>query len=239
MPNSRQKNSHSRRRQKRKAAPTSPVEKPVHATHRAQASARTVLVDFDAADLPANASGFGGLRQTLAQDGRSAESLCAQPGWRYIARPAEGGAVPILDRNRRMMVLIAGSPQELERWKAEVVGPLEEVIASGATGLSFTAAQLNHTRGSGFAALASGPSHGGGEKVCADCNIPTPAHRTPCSAPQTVFSRNLHVLSWMGFSLTPQCSVQPVLWIVCIDSLTLFSCSFLFRNISNVQYQNV
>lgn len=48
--------------------------------------AQAIRVDFDAAELPVNSSGFGGLCQKLVVDCRDARVLCAQPGWCYIAR---------------------------------------------------------------------------------------------------------------------------------------------------------
>ncbi|KAF9016918.1 hypothetical protein BDP27DRAFT_1440608 [Rhodocollybia butyracea] len=134
-----QKGSHARHCGKRAMdIATLSTEKPVHAKHCAQAATRTIPVDYDATDLP--------------------------PGWRYVPQPAEGGAVPIVDCNHCMLVLVGGSPHDIQRWQEEVVAPLEAAIVDGMADLSFSPQQLHHTRGSGFAALASGPSHGGGEK---------------------------------------------------------------------------
>lgn len=64
-----------------------------------------------------------------------------------------------------MMVLVGGAPQNLEQWKLEVVMPLTNAIGEGVALLTFAKKHLYHTCGDGFAALASGPSHGGEEKV--------------------------------------------------------------------------
>lgn len=57
------------------------------------------------------------------------------------------------------------SLEDVERWQTEVIVPLAQAIAEGSAHLSFSTAKLNHKRGCGFAALASGPSHGGGGMV--------------------------------------------------------------------------
>ncbi|KAJ3804808.1 hypothetical protein EV368DRAFT_66071 [Lentinula lateritia] len=176
--NARQSGSHGRRKRKRELSTHIPtVEKPVHAKHRVHAYAQAIQVDLDAAMLPVNSTGFGGQNQVLARDRRDAETLCSQPGWCYIPYPpavptntagqnnGDGvtttGAIPIVDRHGRMVVLIAGSPQM--HWQSEVAEPLAEAIAAGSSHLKFSSEKLYHKRGDGFAALASGPSHGGGE----------------------------------------------------------------------------
>lgn len=142
-----------------------PGEKPVHAKHRACAFAQLVSVDIDAAKLPANSSGFGGCHQNLPHDTCDAHSLCIQPGWRYISHSEHGGAVPIVDCHQHMVALVGGSPQDVACWQEEVVVPLQDAIAEGASKLTFSATQLQHKRGTGFAALSSGVPHGGGEAV--------------------------------------------------------------------------
>ncbi|KAH7874855.1 uncharacterized protein C8R40DRAFT_1069776 [Lentinula edodes] len=166
--NARQSGSHGRRKRKRELSTRFPTaEKPVHAKHRAHAYAQAIQVDLDAAMLPVNSTGFGGQNQML----------CSQPGWRYIPYPLDvptnaagqnngngattTGTIPIVDRHGCMVVLIAGSPQM--HWQSEVAEPLAEAIAAGSSHLKFSPERLYHKRGDGFAALASGPSHGGGE----------------------------------------------------------------------------
>ncbi|KAJ3809346.1 hypothetical protein F5876DRAFT_77848 [Lentinula aff. lateritia] len=176
--NARQSGSHGRRKRKRELSTHFPTaEKPIHAKHRAHAYAQAIQVDLDAAMLPVNSTGFGGQNQVLARDRRDAQMLCSRPGWRYISYPPDvptnaagqnngngvttTGAIPIVDRHGRMVVLIAGSPQM--HWQSEVAAPLAEAIAAGSSHLKFSQEKLYHKWGDGFAALASGPSHGGGE----------------------------------------------------------------------------
>ncbi|KAH7868548.1 uncharacterized protein C8R40DRAFT_1061804 [Lentinula edodes] len=103
--------------------------------------------------------------------------LCSQPGWRYIPYPPDiptnavgqnngngvttTGAIPIVDCHGCMVVLIVGSPQM--HWQSEVAKLLAEAIAASSPHLKFSQEKLYHKWGDGFAALASGPSHGGGE----------------------------------------------------------------------------
>lgn len=143
-----------------------PGERPVHAKHCTRAFAQPVGMDFDAAELPTNSSGFGGLRQNPSGGTLDARSLCSQPEWRYISCPENGGAVPIVDRHHRMVALIGGSPRDVACWQEEVVVPLQDAIAEGASKATFSVTQLHHKRGTGFAALSSGVSHSGGETVC-------------------------------------------------------------------------
>ncbi|KAF9028131.1 hypothetical protein BDZ89DRAFT_951577 [Hymenopellis radicata] len=71
------------------------------------------------------------------------------------------GSRPIVDRHRRMMVLIAGKPRDEDGWAA-VENGVVDAIEQGSRGVSFSEKQRIHKRGR-FPAPAVGVSHGGGE----------------------------------------------------------------------------
>ncbi|KAF5381816.1 hypothetical protein D9757_008322 [Collybiopsis confluens] len=162
--NARQRDSHRRRKRKREHDKSAGQEgnRAIHKRHRANALANTVQVEYDCAKLPVDQSGFGGRLQRLASDRRTADVLCAQPGWRYLKHEVGGPSTPIVDINGRLMVLVASHPRELRKWQSTVMLPLENDIIDGASKITFTNKQLNHDRG-GFPALAIGVSYGGGE----------------------------------------------------------------------------
>ncbi|KAF8877012.1 hypothetical protein CPB85DRAFT_1184797, partial [Mucidula mucida] len=71
--------------------------------------------------------------------------------------------IPLVDRKRRMIACIGGTPKDVARWTSEVVEPLEKAIEEGSRGVKFSKKEKRHKRGP-FAATAIGVSHGGGEK---------------------------------------------------------------------------
>lgn len=70
---------------------------------------------------------------------------------------------PIVDSDKRVIGILGGEPRD-PNWKNEVTTPLTEAFREGAKAALFTSDQKNHRRGN-FAALASGISYGGGQRV--------------------------------------------------------------------------
>ncbi len=163
--NARQNNSHGQRARKRhKHEEDGDYANESTRRHVANAMSHVQEFDVDAEDLPVNSSGFGGLRRSFVKDKRDADALCAQPGWRHLQYELGQGSIPLVDRKRRMIACIGGTPKDVERWTQEVVKPLEQAIAQGSRGVKFSKKEKHRKRGP-FAATAIGVSHGGGEKV--------------------------------------------------------------------------
>lgn len=156
--------SHQRRAKKRREREEA-GEYPKESTRRHVKEAMDNILEFniDAEELPVNSSGFGGLRRTFAKDRRDADALCAQPGWRRL-RYGGKGSIPLVDRKRRLLACVGGMPKDADRWKSEVIEPLEEAIETGSRGVKFSKKEKDHKRGP-FPATAIGVSHGGGETV--------------------------------------------------------------------------
>lgn len=162
---------HSRRSSKKRRAAarllrqdaTGDSTKEVSAKHRKRAIENTVEVDFDASTLPVNSSGFGGQRRYPSFTNRDPEVLQKEHGFQYLAHQGKA-ATPVVDRHRRMMILIGTKPVNADEWEREVEEPIVAAIEEGAPLVHFSKKEKTHKRGP-FGALAIGVSYGGGEKV--------------------------------------------------------------------------
>ncbi len=119
----RQNGSHRRRAAKKHRAheETGDCQKDSTKRHVADAMANVLEFDIDSQNLPVNSTGFGGLRRSYVKDKRDADTLCAQPGWRHLCYKNGQGSIPLVDRKRRMIACIGGTPKDVARWTSEVV----------------------------------------------------------------------------------------------------------------------
>lgn len=125
------------------------------------------MVDIDAAYLPVNSSGFGGLRRKPPPDKRDAVALQHEAGFRYLGHNGDG-TILVVDRHGRLLIVIGGRPRDKVRWKEEVEDEIVRAIEEGKVGVHFSKKEKKHKRGP-FPATAIGVSYGGGEMVSNSC----------------------------------------------------------------------
>jgi hypothetical protein len=121
-----------------------------------------VLGEFNVEEVPVSFNAWSGTRQRFdSSKAHTAEELI-DAGMTYVVWDGIQTR-PILDKEGRLIVLLAGSPRDRVGWE-EVKEEMAEAIEQGGRTISCGARHRFHKRGV-FPALTVGPFFGGGAKV--------------------------------------------------------------------------